>query len=168
MSARVYSSAKYLDTNDPHYVDKMTKHNPSESLSKPWVKDFLAEPILARLGTANPKSAQPHVTPVWFLWDGESLYISAFISTRKAREATANPLISVLIDQDKPTRAVILEGKAEVLSDQAQVAPLAEAIYARYVGAEGVKEQTYQSWVFDAENRIIKLTPSRAYALSWE
>ena len=42
---------------------------------------FLAEAILARLATANPKTCQPHAVPVWFLWDGESAWISAFTST---------------------------------------------------------------------------------------
>ena len=143
-------------------------HDPKTNLALPWVQELLAKPVLARLGTANPDNHQPHVTPVWFEWDGECLYISAFISTRKAREAAANPHISVLIDTENPTRAVLLEGLAEVIEDTALVAPRAEAIYTRYVGVEGVKEQTYQSWVYDAENRILKLRPERVYTWSWE
>lgn len=143
-------------------------HNPQEALSKPWVKDLLAQPVLARLGTANPLNAQPHVTPVWFLWDGEFLYISAFISTRKGKEVTANPRISVLIDLEKPTRAVLLEGHAEVLADQAQVAPVSEAIYAHYVGEQEVKKEPYQSWAKDAENRVIKLKPEKVFSWAWD
>lgn len=141
---------------------------PNPSLKLPWVQDLLARPILARLGTANPRTVQPHVTPVWFEWDGEHLYISVFISTRKGREVTENPRISVLIDVEKPTQAVLFEGQAVVLSDPALVAPLAESIYTRYVGAEGVKEATYQSWVHDPENRIIKLKPERVFTWSWD
>lgn len=143
-------------------------HDPQKALSLPYVQDLLARPLIARLGTANPKSAQPHVTPVWYEWDGDCLYISAFISTRKGREVTANPLISVLIDTDGPTHAVLLEGTAEVWADPERVAPRAESIYARYVGAEGVKEATYQSWVYDGENRIIVLKPARVYAWGWD
>lgn len=143
-------------------------HDPHETLSKHWVKELLARPVLARLGTANPETSQPHVTPVWFLWDGEYLYISAFISTRKAREATANPRISVLIDIEKPTQAVVLEGTADVLSDPTQVAPLSEAIYAQYVGQEEVKKDPYQSWVHDAENRVLRLKPEKAFAWAWD
>ena len=138
------------------------------SLSQPWVQELLARPILARLGTANPSTFQPHVTPVWFEWDGEYLYISAFISTRKGREVSLNPRISVLIDVDHPTQAVLLEGIAEVLSEPALVAPRSESIYARYVGVEGVKEATYQSWVHDPENRLLKLKPERVFTWYWE
>jgi nitroimidazol reductase NimA-like FMN-containing flavoprotein (pyridoxamine 5'-phosphate oxidase superfamily) len=138
-----------------------------ETLQQDWVKDLLAQPLLARLGTADPQTAQPHVTPVWFEWDGECLFISAFTSTRKMKEALANPRISVLVDVDSPTRAVLLEGLAEILSDAGEVTRHATSIYARYVGASEVKHDPYKSWVFDAENRIIKLRPARAYAWRW-
>jgi nitroimidazol reductase NimA-like FMN-containing flavoprotein (pyridoxamine 5'-phosphate oxidase superfamily) len=136
-------------------------------LDQDWVKALLVEPILARLGTADPKTAQPHVTPVWFEWDGNCLYISAFTSTRKMREALSNPRISVLIDVDSPTRAVLLEGLAEILSDGREVTQRATSIYARYVGAHEVKHDPYKSWVYDAENRIIKLRPVRVFAWRW-
>ena len=35
------------------------------------IEATLAQPVLARLATANPRSLQPHVVPVWFWWDGE-------------------------------------------------------------------------------------------------
>ncbi|MBN2258205.1 MAG: pyridoxamine 5'-phosphate oxidase family protein [Anaerolineaceae bacterium] len=142
-------------------------HRTDAVLTQDWVKEFLARPLLARLGTADPKRNQPHVTPVWFEWDGGCLYISAFISTRKAREVVANPRISVLIDVDKPTQAVLLEGEAEVLTDPAEVAPRALSIYSRYVGQEDVKGDPYQAWVHDPENRIIRLRPNRAFAWRW-
>jgi PPOX class probable F420-dependent enzyme len=142
-------------------------NHPDVILTQDWVKDLLGQPVLARLGTANPKNAQPHVTPVWFAWDGESLYISAFISTRKAREASENPRISVLIDTDNPTRAVMLEGTAELISETGEVRHWSEIIYTRYVGEKDVMGDPYQSWVHDPENRIIKLRPEKAYAWKW-
>jgi nitroimidazol reductase NimA-like FMN-containing flavoprotein (pyridoxamine 5'-phosphate oxidase superfamily) len=142
-------------------------NNTRKTLDQDWVKDLLAQPLLARLGTADPQTAQPHVTPVWFEWDGEFLYISAFTSTRKMKEALANPRISVLIDVDSPTRAVLLEGLTEILSDAGEVIRHATSIYTRYVGASEVKHDPYKAWVFDTENRIIKLRPSRAFAWRW-
>jgi general stress protein 26 len=131
------------------------------------VRQLLTEPLLARLGTANPKTAQPHVTPVWFDWDGESLYISAFISTRKAREVSENPRISVLIDTYEPTRAVLLEGVAEMIAGVGEVERISEWIYARYVGEAEVKKDPYAGWARDPENRIIKLKPERVFTWKW-
>ncbi len=141
-----------------------------EKLNQPWVKEFLSKPHLARLGTANPKTAQPHVTPVWYAWDGECVTISAFISTRKAKEVARNKRISVLIDvaiKDGPTQAVLFEGEAELLDDPAQVAPLAKRIYTKYVGEEGILAPDVSSWIVDPENRIIKLAPQNVYIWGW-
>lgn len=56
-----------------------------EEDKKAQIEEVLKEVVLARLATANSKTCQPHVVPVWFLWDGESIWISAFNSTRKVK-----------------------------------------------------------------------------------
>ncbi len=135
------------------------------------INTFLQEPVLARLGTANLGSCQPHVTPVWFLWDGESVWISAFNSTRKVKELTRNPLCSVLIDEtnaEGKTRAVLLEGEAELISEPRElVAEMSAKIYLRYLGPEGVLAPDPQSWIKDPENTIVKLTPQKTFSWFW-
>ncbi len=135
------------------------------------IREFLQEPLLARLGTANPDVCQPHVTPVWFLWDGESVWISAFNSTRKVKELVRNPLCSILIDdatRDGKTRAVLFEGKAELITEpRERVAEMSEKIYLRYLGPEGVKAPDPQSWIKDPENTIVKLTPQKTFSWFW-
>jgi PPOX class probable F420-dependent enzyme len=138
----------------------------SEILSTPWVISLLTQPILARLGTCNPKTAQPHVTPVWFAWDGECVLISGFISTRKFREIERNPRVSILVDTGNPgeeTRGVLFEGQAELIADPAEVSPISRHIYAKYAGSEGLTDEM-ESWAVDPENRIIRLKPAKVYA----
>ena len=137
-------------------------------LAKDWVKALLSEPGIAKLGTSNPKNNQPHVTPVWFEWDGASLWISAFISTRKVRDVARNPRISVLIDDHtpgKPGRAVLLEGPAELIADPMLVQEHSTSVYTKYLGKEGAQAEGPASWVIDPENRMIKLTPQNIF--SW-
>ena len=125
------------------------------------------EPVLARLATANPRTLQPHVTPVWFLWDGTSLWISAFISTRKAKDVSRNRKIAVLIEPKDPQdlQAVLLEGPCEFLEEPRDVvAEMSLKIYERYVGADKITD-TERSWTVDPENRLVKLTPQNTY--SW-
>ncbi len=129
-------------------------------------QSLLAEPVLARLATANPKNLQPHVVPVWFLWDGDSLWISAFISTRKVKDLQKNPRCAVLIEpaqsQGSPLQAVLLEGTAELIAEPASlVAEMSERIYTKYMGPEGVLAPEPQSWKQDPENRLVRLTPQR-------
>ena len=135
------------------------------------IADFLSHPLLARIATAVPSRAdpaqfQPHVVPVWFEWDGESLWISAFQSTRKVKEVKRNPYVSILIDINKPIdgmQAILLEGKSELVLDPAVVQDKSRRIYTHYMGEEGVKAEAPQSWIVDPENSIIKLTPRHIY-----
>ncbi len=125
------------------------------------------EPVLARLATVNPRTMQPHVTPVWFLWDGASLWISVFISTRKAKDVARNPKVAVLIEPKQPLdlQAVLLEGPCEFIEQPRElVAAMSLKIYTRYVGGEKITD-TERSWTVDPENRLIKLIPQHMY--SW-
>ncbi len=127
--------------------------------------EFLARPLLARLATADPQTLQPHVVPVWYGWDGQSLWISAFRSTRKVKELLKNPRVSIVIDVDGDVtglRAVLMEGKAELVTGPQDLLEERTAwVYTRYLGPEGVLAADPQSWIKDPENLLIKLTPER-------
>lgn len=129
----------------------------------------LEAPLLARLATVSLKTHQPHVTPVWYLWDGESVWISAFTSTRKVRELLKHPLCSIVIDEapiGTENWGVIFEGAADlVTAPEPLVQAMTTRIYTRYLGPEGVLAKDPQSWIHDPENLLIKLTPAKTY--SW-
>jgi hypothetical protein len=136
---------------------------------KDLIEGVLAEPVLARLATTNPKTMQPHVVPVWFMWDGEYIWISSFVSTRKIRELKINPRGAVLVEfkqEGGKLQAVLLEGAVELVTQPRHlVSEVAIRIYVRYLGSEGIKESEPQSWLNDPENLLIKLTPDRI--MSW-
>ena len=142
-------------------------------LTQDQIDAFLARPLMARLATAvpsreDPTCAQPHNVPVWFYWDGASLYISAFDSTRKVKEVRRNPYVAVLIDLEQAVdgaQAVLLEGRCELIKDPGVVRETSRIIYTRYMGEEGVQADAPQSWMVDPENSILRLTPQRVY--SW-
>ena len=133
---------------------------------KDWIEVLLGEPVLARLSTANANTLQPHVVPVWFLWDGVSLWISAFSSTRKVRDLMTNPRCAILIEpkESDKLQAVLFEGKADLI-DQPRplVCDISIRIYTRYMGREGAQAPEPQSWAVDPENRLIRLTPEHVY-----
>jgi general stress protein 26 len=143
--------------------------NAAKSNRKALIESVLAEAVLARLATTNPKTMQPHVVPVWFIWDGKYVWISSFVSTRKIRELKNNPRGAVLIESKQvggKLQAVLLEGAVELVMQPRQlVSEIANCIYTRYLGPEGVKDPEPQSWLNDPENLLIKLTPTRI--ISW-
>jgi len=139
----------------------------NEEEKQAQMQDLLNQPVLARLATANPKTLQPHVVPVWFWWDGQSIWISAFNSTRKVKDLQKNRRCAVLIEprdpQDDGLQGILFEGEAELITGPT-VAELSARVYVRYVGEEGLKAPDVASWMVDPENTIIKLTPEKTRA----
>jgi nitroimidazol reductase NimA-like FMN-containing flavoprotein (pyridoxamine 5'-phosphate oxidase superfamily) len=134
------------------------------------IDDFLDKPLLARMATTDPATLQPHVVPVWYGWDGTSLWIGTFRGTRKVKDLLKNPRISVVIDVDGSTEgltAVIMEGEVEWVNEpRALMEEKTEWVYTRYLGPEGVKAQEPQSWIKDPAAMLIKLTPT--WMKSWK
>ncbi len=128
---------------------------------------YLAEPLLAHVATANPKTLQPHVVPVWYMWDGESIWVHAYAKFRKSRELAANPRCAIAVSSERgglPFAAVMMEGEAELVYEPRQfVHDTAEKIYQRYMKPEEILAPDPQSWLNDPEIGLIKLTPRQIY-----
>ena len=61
---------------------------------------------------------QPQASPVWFLWDGETLLIFSQPSAQKLRNLAANPRVAVHVDTDEAGEDVLtIEGTAAVDPD---------------------------------------------------
>jgi pyridoxamine 5'-phosphate oxidase family protein len=85
--------------------------------------EYLASQSMARLATVGP-DGQPHVVPVTFTFNADEDAIDVggvnFGETKKWRDARANPLVTLLVDdvQGQPRRARALEvrGRADALA----------------------------------------------------
>ena len=134
-------------------------------MTRPMLDAFLNEVHLARVATVDPDTLQPHVVPVWYGWDGNSIWISSYSTTRKIREMKKNPHVSIVIDTPEingKMRAVILEGKAELVRQPRQlVFEKSTWVYTRYLGPEGVLAADPQEWIHDPQNVLIHLVPTR-------
>jgi PPOX class probable F420-dependent enzyme len=92
---------------------------------------FLRERHLATLTTLRPDGS-PHVVPVGFTWDEESLVARVITSraSRKARHAAAGG--RAVLCQVEGRRWLTLEGPARVLEDEASVRDAERRYAARY------------------------------------
>ena len=137
-----------------------------KSEKRKQIEEILNQSGLARLATANPKTCQPHVVPLWYLWDGESVWVSGFASTRKFKDLMSNSNFAILIEpsDSKKSRlqAVLFEGQAEVITeDRIKIEEISRRIYLRYLGEEGIKNSEPQSWIHDPENMVVRLKPAK-------
>lgn len=128
---------------------------------------FLAEPILARIATIQ--GDRPHVVPMWFDWDGESIWMETGYGFRKHKNLLENPNCAVTIDVTEGGlrfKGAIMEGVAEIITDtEPFIRETVERIYCKYLGDAGILEPTPQEMIANP-HAIIRLRPSRI--LTWD
>lgn len=139
--------------------------NPSKAIEiSIEASEFLSGKLIGRLATAST-NGQPHVVPVWFLWENEALWISSYRSTRKVIDLERNPKSAIVIDVEESgggLTAVMIEGNCELITQsRAEAQKMIEKIYLKYLGPEGIREKDPQTWLHSPENVLLKLTPNR-------
>lgn len=96
-----------------------------------------------RTGKAGVTRADgtPHVTPIWFVLDGDDLVFTTGESGVKARALRRDPRICVSVDdQTPPYSFVSLWGEASLSGDLDELLRWATAIGGRYMGADRARE----------------------------
>jgi PPOX class probable F420-dependent enzyme len=98
----------------------------------PWtrVEEVLAGARNYWIATAG-RDGRPHAAPVWALWLDEALYFSTGKESRKGRNLAANPNVVVHVESSNG-EIVIVEGRAEELSDEARLRPVWDAYKQKY------------------------------------
>lgn len=121
----------------------------------PDVAEFLKGPHLAALATVRP-DGRPHVTPVWYEYDGYEFIVSTFRSSQKARNVARKGFAAMSIATDEvPYKQVIVEGTARVGSQIDNVWRQRVAI--RYLGEAAGK--AYARDTADMEFIAIHIRP---------
>ncbi len=89
-----------------------------------------------KLATVRP-DGRPHVVPIWFTLDGDTLLFTTWHTTVKATNIRSNPHVSLCADDENPPFAyALLEGTATLIDDQEQLKLWATRIAARYIGSD--------------------------------
>ena len=96
--------------------------HPDVAMTKEEIDDFLSGRWIARLATIS-QDGYPHVTPLWYYWDGQCVYFALTRNRRPFKHLNRDPRCSVAIDMDdRPlmgmrsnlAKAVIITGDAEL------------------------------------------------------
>ena len=84
---------------------------------------------------------RPHVTPVWFVLDGDNVVFTTNQSGVKARALNRDPRATMCVDDQAPMYSyVMIEGMVSLLGDPSVVRRWATDIAARYMGADRAAE----------------------------
>ena len=83
----------------------------------------------------------PHVTPIWFVLDGDEVVFNTGSSSVKGRNLARDGRVALCVDDDRPPYAfVILQGEARISEDVDELRHWAGRIGARYMGEERAEE----------------------------
>jgi PPOX class probable F420-dependent enzyme len=83
------------------------------------------------------KDGRPHVAPIWFVLDGDTLIFNTGEDTVKGASIRRDPRIALCVDDETPPFSfLIVEGTAELVDDLDALKLWATRIAARYMGSE--------------------------------
>jgi PPOX class probable F420-dependent enzyme len=83
----------------------------------------------------------PHVTPVWFVLDGDEVVFNTARDSVKGRNLARDGRVALCVDDDRPPYGfVLLEGRARLSADVDEMRRWATLIGARYMGTERAEE----------------------------
>jgi len=106
---------------------------------------------------------RPHAAPVWFDLDGDTFIFTTGQDTVKGRNMRRDPRVTLCIDdEDPPFHFVIIEGIAELTSDDPALPHWATRIGGRYMGAERAEEYGQRNAV--PTELLVRVTPQKILA----
>ena len=83
----------------------------------------------------------PHVTPIWFLLDGDDVVFNTAKESVKGRNLARDGRAALCVDDDRPPfDFVVLQGRAELSEDLGELRDWAGRIGARYMGEDRAEE----------------------------
>ncbi|MGW1214475.1 PPOX class F420-dependent oxidoreductase [Streptomyces sp. NPDC002499] len=94
----------------------------------------------AKLSTVRADGS-PHVTPIWFLLDGDDIVFNTAKTSVKGRNLARDGRAALCVDDDRPPfDYVVLQGRARISEDLDELRHWAGRIGARYMGEERAAE----------------------------
>ncbi|MEV6105273.1 pyridoxamine 5'-phosphate oxidase family protein [Streptomyces sp. NPDC051940] len=128
---------------------------------------FLAAERTCRVATAGADGT-PHVSPLWFAWDGTSLWLYSITRSRRWAQLRERPRLSVVVDAGEEygeLRGVELTGTAEFVGEAPRTGePCAELEAPERLFAR--KNFGMDAMVYDGRHAWIRLTPESL--TSWD
>ena len=127
------------------------------------VRAFLLEGTrTAKLGTTT-RDGSPHVSPVWFVVDGEDIVFTTGRDRVKGQHMRRDPRVAVLVDDERPPFAFVhVRGRADLTEDAPDLLEWARRIGGRYMGPDQADAFGRRNAV--PEELLVRIRPERVIA----
>lgn len=116
---------------------------------------------IAAPATINPDGS-PQLTAVWYLYEDGKLHVATFSGSRKARNITARPQASLMVDTRAggADRGVTAIGRADLLTGDAARA-IALRLHRRYLSEAALADPQVGPVFAAFDDVVIRLNPDR-------
>lgn len=128
------------------------------------LETLLAEERTCRVGSIGA-GGSPHVTPMWFAWDGASIWLYSIIKSQRWTNLKRDPRVSVVVDAGSDyfeLRGVEFIGQVEPVGEQPRTGepnPELEApeliLARRYMGGDTVFHDGRHAWLRLRPEKIV-------------
>jgi nitroimidazol reductase NimA-like FMN-containing flavoprotein (pyridoxamine 5'-phosphate oxidase superfamily) len=112
------------------------------------------------IATSSPTGG-PDSVPVWFWWDGSAIYFTCAAVSNKARNIAHDPRI--VLHNGDGADTMILKGRAERVTDRAELKRVHAAYREKYVDPHSGAEAT----IFVADDHVYRVRPRLVLAWSY-
>ena len=113
----------------------------------------------AKLATVRT-DGRPHVAPIWFDLDGDTIIFTTWHTTVKAANMQRDPRVCLCVDDDTPPFAYAqIEGTVQMTAEPDALLYWAARIAGRYMGA--ALAETYGKRNGVAGELLVRITPTK-------
>ncbi len=129
------------------------------------IDTILGTPLIAFIATVKADGT-PHVTPVWYLYDGEAVQVAASVDSVKVRNVRSNPRASLsILDPDDHSRWVQVNGPVTLTKDG--VSGVVRAMWKSYAPGDDWEEKA-EDILREIDFILISVTPEKVIGIIGE
>ena len=141
------------------------------ALSKEEIDERLNATALAKMAT-HRADGMIHLTPIWFVWDGECFQHTLGAGRVHLKNLAANPNVSLLVDEDPRLQqglaagawAIMARGTAELSRDEDLIREVTHKVLEKALGREDADQ--YLEPIMAEGRTIVTIKPSAW--LTWD
>lgn len=134
-----------------------------EKMTPAEYKSFLLDQSrTGKLATVRA-DGRPHVVPIWFDLDGETLFFTTWHDSVKAVNIRRDPRVCLCVDEEVPPFSYVqIEGTAELIEDMDVLKHWATRIAGRYMGQDLAEAYGRRNAV--QGELLVRVTPTKIIA----
>ena len=133
-------------------------------MSKDEYLAFLAEGTRTGKIATSSRTGSPHVVPIWFILDGETIVFMTGAKTVKGRRLLKDPHVALCVDDERPPFSfVMVLGVADARDNPPEMLEWSIRIAKRYMG-EALAAEFGKRNAVDGE-LLVRVTPTKVIAV---